>query len=119
MRLLLVLLVGLLAFAFTACPAPEETDEDVTAIDDEGMRKPDYDQEEPAVEEGDEMVTEEPAEAVEVCEICGKSPCECEVAEGEEEPPAEDEAEGGAEEPGDDAEDEAEEEEAEPTENEG
>ena len=62
MRLLLVLMVGLLAFAFTACPTPEDTEEDVTAIDDEGMRKPDFDQEEPAVVDEGEAVTEEPAE---------------------------------------------------------
>jgi len=84
MRLLVVLLVGLLTFVFTSCPAPEEATEDNTLIDDEGMRQPDF-------AEGDEVVAaDDAAEAVEgdeaavVCEVCGNDPCTCEMAEGEE-----------------------------------
>jgi hypothetical protein len=75
MRLWLILLVGLLCFALTSCPAPEDEYEDQqTAIDDEGMRQPDFTEEEVAT-------TDE--EAAAVCEVCGQDPCVCGDTEDE------------------------------------
>jgi hypothetical protein len=56
MRLWLILLVGLLTFAITSCPTPEEDTGDTPLIDDEGMRQPDFTGDDEAVTE-DEAVT--------------------------------------------------------------
>jgi hypothetical protein len=68
MRLWLIILAGLLCFAMSSCPKPEdEYADEQTTIDDEGMRQPDFGGEETAAPAGDEAAAEgaEGAEATE------------------------------------------------------
>jgi len=92
MRLWLIMLAGLLCFALSSCPKPEDDYENQPAIDDEGMRQPDFAQEEEAATPGDEEAdmpaagdeAESTDEAMgdaemaagEFCELCGQKGCD-------------------------------------------
>jgi len=93
MRLWLIVFAGLLCLGLVSCPSNDEYEDQQTTIDDEGMRQPDFAQEETPAEEGDEAAmpaegedeAATPAEGEEGAEMNGGDEGEGAGAEGADE----------------------------------